>query len=119
MGPDGARYQERLSWRGPAAIYWAGLDWTGLEASLSRESREESRKNLQLDGPVRVWDCCETWWRRGRWRSPHCCKSLRSNAGLIVRQSPASKDVSTKAEEATSSEAVIRQPVKTQQTEKT
>jgi hypothetical protein len=27
MGPDGARNQERLCWRGPAAIY---LNWTGL-----------------------------------------------------------------------------------------
>jgi hypothetical protein len=25
MGPDGARNQERLCWRGPAAIYWTGL----------------------------------------------------------------------------------------------
>jgi hypothetical protein len=25
MAPDGARNQERLCWRGPAAIYWTGL----------------------------------------------------------------------------------------------
>jgi hypothetical protein len=25
MGPDGARYQERMCWRVPAAIYWTGL----------------------------------------------------------------------------------------------
>jgi hypothetical protein len=25
MGREWARYQDRLSWRGPAAIYWAGL----------------------------------------------------------------------------------------------
>jgi hypothetical protein len=38
---------------------------------------------------------------------------------LIVRQSPASKDVNTKAEEATRLEAVTRrQPAKIQQTEK-
>jgi hypothetical protein len=37
-----------------------------------------------------------------------------------VRQSPASKDVNTEAEEATTLEAVIRrQPVKIQQSEKT
>jgi hypothetical protein len=37
-----------------------------------------------------------------------------------VRQSPASKDVNTKAEEATALEAVTRRhPVKVQQTEKT
>jgi hypothetical protein len=36
-----------------------------------------------------------------------------------VRQSPASKDVNTEAEEATALEAVTKQqPVKTQQTEK-
>jgi hypothetical protein len=39
---------------------------------------------------------------------------------LLVRQSPASKDVNTEAEEATALEAVTRrQPVKLQQTEKT
>jgi hypothetical protein len=39
---------------------------------------------------------------------------------LVVIQSPASKDVNTKAEEATALEAVTkRQPVKIQQTEKT
>jgi hypothetical protein len=26
MGPDRAQNQERLCWRGPAAIYWARLD---------------------------------------------------------------------------------------------
>jgi hypothetical protein len=50
---------------------------------------------------------------------PHCCKSLRSNAELVVKQSMASKDVNTEVEEATSLEAVTRQPMKTQQTEKT
>jgi hypothetical protein len=38
---------------------------------------------------------------------------------LVVRESPASKDVNTEAEEATTLEAVTRrQPVKIQQTEK-
>jgi hypothetical protein len=27
MGTDGARYQERLCWRGPAEIYWIKLGW--------------------------------------------------------------------------------------------
>jgi hypothetical protein len=27
MDPDGALYQEHICWRGPAAIYWARLDW--------------------------------------------------------------------------------------------
>jgi hypothetical protein len=26
MGPYGARYQEQLYWRGPAAIFWTGLE---------------------------------------------------------------------------------------------
>jgi hypothetical protein len=39
---------------------------------------------------------------------------------LVVRQSPASKDMDTEAEEAMALEAVTRrQPVKIQQTEKT
>jgi aminoglycoside phosphotransferase (APT) family kinase protein len=46
-------------------------------------------------------------------------KSLRSNAELIVRQSPVSNDVKKEAKEATALEAVTRQPVKTQQVEKT
>jgi hypothetical protein len=48
--------------------------------------------------------------------------SLRvsSRNELLVRQSPASKDVETEAEEATALEAVTRrQPVKIQQTVKT
>jgi hypothetical protein len=40
-----------------------------------------------------------------------CCKSLRSNAELVVRESPASKEVNMEAELSTSLEAVIRQPV--------
>jgi hypothetical protein len=34
MGPDGARYQERLCWRGPAAIYWTALK-ESLESAVS------------------------------------------------------------------------------------
>jgi hypothetical protein len=41
------------------------------------------------------------------------------SAELVVRESPASNDVNTEAEEVTALEAVTRQqPVKTQQTEK-
>jgi hypothetical protein len=58
------------------------------------------------------------WCRRGRRNSLHSFKSLRTNAELVVRQSPASKDVNTEAVEAMALEAVIRQPMKTQQTEK-
>jgi hypothetical protein len=50
---------------------------------------------------------------------PHCCKPLHSNAELVVRQSPASKDMNTEAEEATALETVTRrQTVNTQQVEK-
>jgi hypothetical protein len=44
--------------------------------------------------------------------------SLRTNAELVARQSPASKDVNTEAEEAAVLETDTRQLVKTQQTEK-
>jgi hypothetical protein len=44
---------------------------------------------------------------------------LCSNAELVVRQLPASKDMNMEAEEATVLEAIIRQPTNTQQTEKT
>jgi hypothetical protein len=37
---------------------------------------------------------------------------------LIVRKSPGSKNVNTEAEESTTLEAVTRQPMKTQQTER-
>jgi hypothetical protein len=37
----------------------------------------------------------------------------------LVRQFPASKDMKTEGEDATALEAVTRQPVRTQQTEKT
>jgi hypothetical protein len=44
----------------------------------------------------------------GRCRSPNCCKSLRSNADLVVSQWPTSKDVNMEAEEATLLEALPR-----------
>jgi hypothetical protein len=34
MGPNRTQKQD-LSWVGPAAIYWTGLDWTGLDQSKS------------------------------------------------------------------------------------
>jgi hypothetical protein len=45
--------------------------------------------------------------------------SLPSNAELVVRESPASKDVNTEVKEAAALEAVTRQPVKTRKTEMT
>jgi hypothetical protein len=82
-----------------------------LERSLERvcSQTDQSEYEAAVSRP---------WWRRGRRRSRHYCKSLRSNAKLVVRQSQASMNVNTKAEEATALEAVTRQPVKTQQTEK-
>jgi hypothetical protein len=48
------------------------------------------------------------------------CLETEVRRVVVVRQSPASKDVNTEPEEATALEAVTaRQPVKIQQTEKT
>jgi hypothetical protein len=50
---------------------------------------------------------------------PHCFEMLLSNTDLVVRHSPAGKDVNTEFEEATALEAVTRrQQVKIQQAEK-
>jgi hypothetical protein len=48
VGPDGARNQERLCCRGPAAIYW-----TGLEGELLATSRCASGSSCDL--PIRLW----------------------------------------------------------------
>jgi hypothetical protein len=51
---------------------------------------------------------------------PRCYKQDKTGIQLVVIQSPASKDVNTEAEEAMAMKAVTRrQPVETQQTEKT
>jgi hypothetical protein len=51
---------------------------------------------------------------------PRCYKQEKSRILVVVRQSPASKDVNMEAEEATALETVTRrQPVKIQQSEKT
>jgi hypothetical protein len=53
-----------------------------------------------------------------RW--PPACEFVSWSNKLVVRQSPASKDVNTQAEVVMAFEAFIRQqPVKIQQTEKT
>jgi hypothetical protein len=53
-----------------------------------------------------------------RW--PPAWELISRSSERVVRQSPASKDLNTEAEEATALEAVTkRQPVKIQQTEKT
>jgi hypothetical protein len=51
--------------------------------------------------------------------APRCYKQEKSRVSSVLRQQPASKDVNTKAEEATALEAVTRRLVKSQQTEKT
>jgi hypothetical protein len=48
-------------------------------------------------------------------RIPHCSKPLHTKTELVVRQSPASKDLNTEAEEVTALEAVTRKQAKTQQ----
>jgi hypothetical protein len=54
------------------------------------------------------------------WSVPRCYNRDKCRVQLVVRQSPASKDVNTEAEEATVLEAVTRKRlVKKQQTEKT
>jgi hypothetical protein len=65
--------------------------------------------------PSEVVADCHPWWRLGRQKSAHCCKSFCSNTELVGRQLSASKDVHKEAEEATALEAFVRQPVKTQQ----
>jgi hypothetical protein len=51
---------------------------------------------------------------------PICYKQNKSRVQLVVRESPASKDVNTAAEEATALVAITRrQPMNIQQTEET
>jgi hypothetical protein len=42
---------------------------------------------------------------------PRCCKQDKSRVWLVLRQSPANKDVNTVVEESTALEAVTRQRV--------
>jgi hypothetical protein len=39
MGSDGDRNQERLCWRGPAAIHWTGVGWDTTPCSLIHRYR--------------------------------------------------------------------------------
>jgi hypothetical protein len=50
---------------------------------------------------------------------PRCFKQEKYRVQLVVRQSPASKDVNTEAEGSTVLEAFTKQLMKTQQNEKT
>jgi hypothetical protein len=61
---------------------------------------EAAERQLPL---VEVWEMEE----------PHCCKLLCCNTELVVRQSPASKEVNTEAKEAILLEVFIIQLVKT------
>jgi hypothetical protein len=88
------------------------------QTSLSRKSSESAVSSWETDASEIVADG-RSLWRCGKWRSFHCCKLLRSNFCLVVRQSPASKDVNMETEEFTAWQAVTRRLVKTQRTEKT
>jgi hypothetical protein len=55
MAPEGAPYKKRLCWRGPAAIYWAGLYWINfviilypfaVSAVVNREQRSMTYYNF-------------------------------------------------------------------------
>jgi hypothetical protein len=81
------------------------------QRSKSRVVCSQQLEDRPVGGRRRKPPLAEAW-------NPRCCKPLRSNAELVVRESLASKDVKTEAEEVTVLEAVIRQPVKRQQTEK-
>jgi hypothetical protein len=86
------------------------------QSRVSRVSREiESLQNLESaisswkTDPREIFADGRRLWKRGGWRSIHCCKTLRSNAELGVSQSLASKDVKTEAAESTGWQAVTRQ----------
>jgi hypothetical protein len=57
------------------------LTLESLEAAVSRIEVEFGGRQSET---ARRWDS-RPWRRRGRWRSPYCCKPLRSNAELVVR----------------------------------
>jgi hypothetical protein len=77
---------------------------------------------LEAEPSEVVTDSCP-WRRSGRRTNPHCCKPLRSNAKSSCETDVSQRGQNTQnkeAEESTALEAVTRrQPVKTQQTEKT
>jgi hypothetical protein len=75
-----------------------------LQLSVGRQTRRRSSQTVTQGGDV------------GGRGAPHCCKPLRGNAELVVRQSPACEDMNTEADESTALENVTRQPVKSQQT---
>jgi hypothetical protein len=82
-----------------------------LCGSVLGQYRVEWKQEVRENPRLRQLSLAEEW-------EPHCCESLRSNVELLVRHSPANMDVNTEAEEATALEAVTRQPMKTQKTEK-
>jgi hypothetical protein len=55
MGPDGARNQERLCWRGPAAIYWTGLDWITSPGHTKQRVYEDEEAWEHLDCAVDIF----------------------------------------------------------------
>jgi hypothetical protein len=67
-----------------------------VHLAAGRRTRQRSSHTVLCDGSV------------GGGGEPDCYKSLRSNAELVVRQSPASKDMNMEAKEATALETVTR-----------
>jgi hypothetical protein len=104
-------------WVRAEAIYEESKHKPVSPSGVSRESAgRQTSPSLRL-----LWDS-RPRLRSGRRRSPHCCKSLRTDAELVVRQVLAKwgpEPWNKKCEGATALEAVTRQPVETQRTKKT
>jgi hypothetical protein len=92
--------------------------WSNWEVVFSMQPlqklRDATREEL-LEEVSSMWSVPRLYNEEQLWYE----RVLRQQE-LVVRQSPASKDMNMKAEEATALEAITRwQPVKTQKTEKT
>jgi hypothetical protein len=86
---------------------------TDRPSESADSSWETDRSEVAADG--------RPWWKRGKRSSPHC-KPLRSNTEFAGRQTPASEDRSSgtwKPKNPPVCSVTSRQPVKTQQTQKT
>jgi hypothetical protein len=98
------------------------LTFDFLSQSVLREIREPAVSSWKTES-TEVFANGRPWWkhgRRGKRRSPHCRKSLRSNAEYrceIDASQCRQKLMNTEAEGSAALEAVARQPVKKQLTE--
>jgi hypothetical protein len=68
-----------------------------LQLAVGRQTRRRPSQTVALGGGV------------GRWRRPHFCKLLRSNAELVVRYTPVYNDVDPKSDERPLLEDVTQQ----------